>query len=563
MRRVHAVALVAALALGACSGDDGAAPATTVPDPGATTTSVSPTPVPTSSTTTARSGATTTTRAPVRGGTLTVGTASALGTLDPALVAGDGDGGGTELAAIYDVLVRFDPDTGTYVPRLAASVLPNADATVWTIALRAGVTFSDGAPFDAAAVKAGIDRHRAVAAPTPVAASTAFVREVTVLDARTLTVALTAPWAELPWLLSTEVGMIPSPTAGPPVGAGPFTVASFEPGGTLVLRRNDRWYGGSTPLDGVRFVPTADHGGARSLDALLTGSLDAVFLRDQRAVRAAGDKRLPGRAVVQHAGSTEILNLGGVVAGRAATAADLLPATRFLRVRLAIAAAIDPAVVSDRVAGTRSGVDGDLVGRGTDLWPRTDERTYDPELARRLVAEARANGWDGRVRYLCDSSTAGQSRGIAVETMLEAAGIDVTVDTAHDAAYVRDTIVRTGDFDVACGGFTNTADAATDAADGTTLASLTAQLASRGVDNRSGWSDARVDAALLALRAARTSAERRAAVRTILDEVRAEAPFVVTGARTELLAWTARVHGVVATSGSRVLLDGAFVTSGG
>lgn len=52
-------------------------------------------------------------------------------------------------------------------------------------------------------------------------------------------------------------------------------------------------------------------------------------------------------------------------------------------------------------------------------------------------------------------------------------------------------------------------------------------------------------------------------MRTILDEVRAEAPFVVTGARTELLAWTARVHGVVATSGSRVLLDGAFVTSGG
>lgn len=567
MPRAVATALVAALALGACAGDGDGPDAT--PGTGAagstslatstTAAATSSTTVPSSTTvatTTTRSpGATTTTRPPVRGGTLVVGTASPLTSLDPAVIDGDGAGGGIELGAIYDVLVRYDPETGAYVPRLAASVVPDAEALVWTITLRAGVRFSDGSPFDAAAVKAGIERHRAPGSSA--AASMASVRDVRVVDERTLAVTLRTSWPDFPWLLSTEVGMIPSPAAGPPVGAGPFVVDSFTPGGVLVVRRNDAWWGASPPLDAIRFTPTADRGGPRAVDALVTGGADAAYLVDPTAVRTAADKRLPGRAVIQHAGSTELLNLGSASTSTTAPA----PATRFLRVRLAIVAAIDPGVVAERVTGARHEGDGDLVGRDTELWPRGDERRYDPDLARRLVAEARANGWDGKVRYLCDSSAAGQARGIAIETMLKAAGIDPVIDTTRDRASVRQALA-TGAFDMACSGFANTADAATGAADGSTLASLTAALASAGPANRTGWADGRVDTALVAWRAARTANERRAAVRTILDEVKKDAPFVVTGARTEQLAWSGRVHGIVASSGARVLVDAAFVTSG-
>ena len=58
---------------------------------------------------------------------------------------------------MYDGLVRLTGGTGMpgFEPSLAAEMpTANADATVWTVKLRDGVTFSDGSTFDAADVVA-------------------------------------------------------------------------------------------------------------------------------------------------------------------------------------------------------------------------------------------------------------------------------------------------------------------------------------------------------------------------------------------------------------------------
>lgn len=52
-------------------------------------------------------------------------------------------------------------------------------------------------------------------------------------------------------------------------------------------------------------------------------------------------------------------------------------------------------------------------------------------------------------------------------------------------------------------------------------------------------------------------------MRALVDEIRKDPPVVVTGARTEAMVWNARVHGIVATAGSWVLLDRAFVVPTG
>ena len=49
----------------------------------------------------------------------------------------------------YDALVRFSPDGGEVIPHIAKSVEPNADFTQWTVNLRKGMKWSDGAPFTA------------------------------------------------------------------------------------------------------------------------------------------------------------------------------------------------------------------------------------------------------------------------------------------------------------------------------------------------------------------------------------------------------------------------------
>ena len=49
------------------------------------------------------------------------------------------------------------------VPGLALSALPSSDRTVWRLRLRPGVRFQDGAPFNASAVLANVERWRASA----------------------------------------------------------------------------------------------------------------------------------------------------------------------------------------------------------------------------------------------------------------------------------------------------------------------------------------------------------------------------------------------------------------
>jgi peptide/nickel transport system substrate-binding protein len=92
---------------------------------------------------------------PKAGGTLTVELASSPDGLDPDRV-------GTHAAEevtnqMYADLVSQSP-TGAYVPWLATSWSSNADASVWTLNLRHGVTFQDGTPFNAAAVCFNFDR---------------------------------------------------------------------------------------------------------------------------------------------------------------------------------------------------------------------------------------------------------------------------------------------------------------------------------------------------------------------------------------------------------------------
>lgn len=96
---------------------------------------------------------------PRSGGTVSFATYNGISSLDPADRQDGGATGGSEMAAIYDLLMRFDTAAGEYVPHLAQSLSANDDNTVWTLKLRDGVTFSDGTPMGSAAVVWSIDHY--------------------------------------------------------------------------------------------------------------------------------------------------------------------------------------------------------------------------------------------------------------------------------------------------------------------------------------------------------------------------------------------------------------------
>ena len=88
---------------------------------------------------TAATGAATTSLQPRAGGTLvSVGISEPAG-LDPIVSTGGGTTGGIEMTAIYDTIMRFNPETLKYETRTAESLAANADSSEWTLKLKPNI----------------------------------------------------------------------------------------------------------------------------------------------------------------------------------------------------------------------------------------------------------------------------------------------------------------------------------------------------------------------------------------------------------------------------------------
>jgi peptide/nickel transport system substrate-binding protein len=191
--------------------------------------------------------------------------------------------------AVYDRLLTRDVDD-VPVPELASSVTPNADFTVWTIAVRPGLTFHDGTPLDAAAVAANLEAQRvgldAVALLAPIAS-------VQVASPSSVVVTMTTPWSTFPQVLTTQVGYIAAPSvvtgaSATPIGTGPFAYGGTGADGSLTLTRNaGYWKPGLPHLDAVRFVTIPD-AGAR-VDAVIAGTVDLVAVDEPRQLSRLDD----------------------------------------------------------------------------------------------------------------------------------------------------------------------------------------------------------------------------------------------------------------------------------
>jgi peptide/nickel transport system substrate-binding protein len=225
---------------------------------------------------------------PRDGGTLDIGVPAALASWSPAGPAWSA----AELQgarAVYDRLVTRDVDD-VPVPDLAASVTPNADFTVWTVAVRPGVTFHDGTPLDAIAVAANLTAQRT--APDA-AALLVPIASVQATNATTVVVTMATPWSTFPQVLTTQVGYIAAPSvltgaSATPIGTGPFAYTGVALDGSVTLTRNaSYWKSGLPHLDAVRFV-TIPEASAR-VDAVIDGTVDLVAVDEPRQLSRLDD----------------------------------------------------------------------------------------------------------------------------------------------------------------------------------------------------------------------------------------------------------------------------------
>jgi peptide/nickel transport system substrate-binding protein len=539
--------------------------------------------------------AVTTTAAPVVGGTLTMGMYSETAGLDPIVSSGNGVTGYIEMASIYDTIVRYNPTTGKYENNFAESVTNNTDFTEWTVKLKPGIKFSDGTPYDAAAVVFGMNRHRSGVAGAPTCAelyacprngtsSTAYmgvVKSIDAVDPLTVKFTLNEGWSSFPYALSAEAAMIPSPTAMKkcdptkdvrqcefnlkPVGAGPFKIDSFKAKDSISVVRNPDYFGGQVYLDGITFVNSInDAGGPNTLAALNAGTVQMAFLRDPATVAAGHDKKYGGVSTMEQAGGIFLLNSGVSVncaggkpeplcTGKADGPTQSNPPTKDPKVRQAIGAAIDPKVINDRGYDGKGLVGSELLQSDFRWSPGVAGPKYDPAKAKQLVTEAKAAGWDGKLRLLYNSSPTAQAIGLAAQTMLQAVGIDASLDVGKDTTAQINQVLVLRDYDVSGWGIAISPD------DGA-LWGLTQNLLSTSGSNRVGYKNADVDKALKDLRVAKTDAEKKALYTIIAERVAADLPVLPFAKVEEYIAWTDKVHGVQQVNRSGVLFDKAWLS---
>lgn len=233
----------------------------------------------------------TTTASIVRGGTLTFGLATepTLGGLDanvtPAAVTH------RVIQNIHDTLVTMDSDF-KIIPSLASSWDISPDGKTYVFKLRNGVTFHDGTPFNAEAVKFNIDRIRDPATKSYYSiVLLGPIDTVSVIDPQTVQLNFKAPHAPfLDYASQSFLGMV-SPAAvqkfgasyaDNPVGTGPFMFKEWVKQSRITLVRNPDYTWGSSVyrhsdaayLDQVvfRFIPES----ATRTGALQSGEVDVI-----------------------------------------------------------------------------------------------------------------------------------------------------------------------------------------------------------------------------------------------------------------------------------------------
>ncbi len=172
---------------------------------------------------------------------------------------------------IFDTLVRLDPRTLTIQPSLAVSWDTSADGRTWTFRLRRGVRFHDGTPLDADAVVFSFWRQMDPANPRRLDDFPLFpeifshLQAVRKLDDQRVQFVLSAPYFPFLASLTADCASIVSPAAvrrygaeftRHPVGTGPFTLESWQPGKRLVLAANRGYWRGRPPVD--QFVETIE-----------------------------------------------------------------------------------------------------------------------------------------------------------------------------------------------------------------------------------------------------------------------------------------------------------------
>ncbi len=286
------------------------------------------------------------------------------------------------LLHVFDMLTAHDPATGKIVPRLAES-WEVVNPTTWRFVLRKGVTFQNGEPFNAQAVKYTLDRltDPAVKAQQWFFVADAGYASSTVIDDYTIEIVTKTPSVVVADALQ-HVAILPPKYYGStpletlatkPIGAGPYRLTEWVKDDHATLQRWDGYWGQKPAIETIIFKPVPEL--STRISQLITGAADLI---DQVAPDQTG--RIDTSACCTTKGVSSFRDIFIMIDLSYAPFSDV-------RVRQAMNYAVNKQALLDAFFKGNGKI---LAGVANGQWENTTLKpyAYDPAKAKQLLADA-------------------------------------------------------------------------------------------------------------------------------------------------------------------------------
>lgn len=403
------------------------------------------------------------------------------------------------MGLVYDGLFELDQQ---FEPQFAlATAASSADGLSWSIAIRDGVTFSDGTPLTAAQVVSSLNAARQ---STLYGARLSGIASVTGTG-NLVTITLSSPNGNLPALLDVPIFLDNGGAA--PLGTGDYTLVGSDKSWHLELRESG-WRQDRPKLEAIRLYAIEE-------------TDDLIYAFDTREISLVGSDitgtsalGFSGNAETVDYATTDLLYVGFNTASGPCTSADVRRALSQGMDRENIAASI----LSHHAQATALPAHPSSVlfddGLNTEL-------SYSPETMSTILTEAGWSQVDGKwnkghsnlsLKLIVNQENSYKAAvADAIAATLNSAGVTVTVEQLTWDAYTA--ALAAGEYDLYLGEVRLTADF-----------DLTVLIGPAGSLNFSRWTDAETATLLSAFRAAQGD-NRSTAANALYLRLGEEMPF--------------------------------------
>jgi glutathione transport system substrate-binding protein len=422
-------------------------------------------------------------------------------------------------------------------PQLAESYEATEDAKEFTFHLRKGVTFHDGTPFNAQAVKFSFDRAGNPENHLKRQSLYVMIDHTDVVDDYTVRVVLKYPFGAFVNDIAHPGALIVSPKSlqqygkevtRHPSGTGPYEFVSWS-ADTLKMKKNEHyWKPGVPKLDTITYR-TVPENGAR-IAMLQAGEAQFIYPVPPELI-----------ASLEHSPAITIFDEPSIL-GRFVALNNTRKPFNDQRVRLALNYAIDKQAFVKVVFNGHADRTDSPVPELLPFYQKQGIYTYDPAKAKALLAEAGyPNGFESTLTGAVDTLA---QRGMQfLQQQLAAVGVKVNVEPLEAGVLTAKMFNVKGPEDATIvmlyGGWSSS----TGDADWGMRPILYTKAFPPVLANLAWYSDPKTDAAIEAGLATVDPGKRAAAYAEAQAQVWKDAPWIFLSVDHSLAAYSKKLHG--------------------